>query len=64
LERLSDYCSKPMLALNNTTTIEDFKPYHWDYVNSFLFVITVVTTVGKLRSCRRSVLTFYETVSD
>jgi hypothetical protein len=48
-ERLSDYCSRPMLALNNTTSIADFKPSHWDFVNSVLFVITVVTTVGTLR---------------
>jgi hypothetical protein len=64
LDRLSDYCGKPMLALNNTTSVENFKPYHWDYCNALLFVITVVTTVGTSHSCRKSVLMFYETVSD
>ena len=63
-ERLADYCGRPMLALNNTTTVEEFKPYHWDYCNSVLFAITVVTTVGTSHSCRRSVLMFYEIVSD
>lgn len=64
LERLSDYCSRPMLALNNTTTVEEFKPYHWDFVNSVLFAITVVTTVGTSHSCRRSVLKLYEIIGD
>jgi hypothetical protein len=64
LERLSNYCNRPMLSLNDTTSVEEFKPYLWDFLNSMLFVITVVTTVGKLHSCRRSVLTFYENVGD
>jgi len=62
-DRLSDYCGRPMLALNNTTTVEEFKSYHWDFCNALLFVITVVTTVGTSQSCR-SVLMFYESVSD
>ena len=62
--RLADYCGQPMLALNNTTTVDEYKPFHWDFLNSVLFTITVVTTVGTSHSCRRSVLIFYGIVSD
>jgi len=64
LERLSDYCSRPMLALSSNTTVQEFKPYHWDFVNSVLFAITVVTTVGTSHSRRRSVLMLYEIVGE
>jgi hypothetical protein len=64
MEKLSQYCKRPMLALTNGTNVEDFEPFLWDFYNSVFFVITVVSTIGTLHSCRRSVLTLYEIVCD
>lgn len=44
--KLTEYCGKPMRS--NVT--DDENPAKWDFYHSVFFVITVVTTVGKLYS--------------
>jgi hypothetical protein len=60
MQKLSEYCGRPMFVLHNSTDVEDFEPFLWDFYNSVFFVITVVSTIGTRLSTGRSVLDIYK----
>jgi hypothetical protein len=59
MQKLSEYCGRPMFAPHNGSHVEDFEPFLWDFYNSVFFVITVVSTIGTLPSAGRSVLDIF-----
>jgi hypothetical protein len=59
MQKLSEYCGRPMFAYHNGSDVEDFEPFLWDFYNSVFFVITVVSTIGTLRSAGRGVLDIF-----
>ncbi|XP_069678872.1 open rectifier potassium channel protein 1 isoform X2 [Periplaneta americana] len=46
LQKLSEYCGRPMSVHPNGSDAVDFEPFVWDFYNSVFFVITVVSTIG------------------
>ena len=45
LEQISDYCDKPVTAVDAEETLST--PYIWTFYHSFFFAFTVCSTVGK-----------------
>jgi hypothetical protein len=59
MQKLSEYCGRPLFAPHNGSEVEEFEPFLWDFYNSVFFVITVVSTIGTLPSSGRSALDMF-----